>query len=128
MRVGCLLSSMGKDKKFKQFYQRKLPYQSKNDNFMYKKEAYHLGVSPESVFGEIGTLLQTVGNMLMAHESLILLNTKSLVLLKDGQMEYLTSSIAHILMFFINNILPSQGGLTQQAIKLLTDKLSKAEK
>ena len=55
-------------------------------------------------------------------------NTKSLVLLKDGQIEYLTSSIAHILMFFINNISPSQGGLTQQTIKLLFDKLSKAEK
>ena len=31
-------------------------------------------------------------------------------------------------MFFINNILPSQGGLMQQAIKLLSDKLSKAQK
>ena len=116
---------MGKDKKLKQFYQRKLPYESKNDNFTSKKEAYHLGVSHESVFGEIGTLLQTVGSMFKAHEG----NTKPLVLLiNDGQIEYLTSSIAHILMFFINNILPSQGGLTQQAIKLLSDKLSKAEK
>ena len=43
--------------------------------------------------------------MLKAHED----NTKSLVLLNDGPIEYLTSSIAHILMFFINNILPSQG-------------------
>ena len=41
---------MGKDKKLKQFYQRKLPYESKNDNFISKKEAYHLGVSRESVF------------------------------------------------------------------------------
>ena len=56
-----------------------------------KKEAYHLGVSRESVFGEIGTLLQTVGNMLKALE----VNTKSLVLRNDGQTEYLTSSIAH---------------------------------
>ena len=31
-------------------------------------------------------------------------------------------------MFFINNILLSQGGLTQQEIKPLYDKLSKAEK
>ena len=62
--------------------------------------------------------------MFKAHED----NTKSLVLLNDGEIEYLTSSIVHILMFFINNILPSQGGLTQQAIKLLSDKLSKAEK
>ena len=46
-------------------------------------------------------------------------NTKPLVLLNDGQIDYLTSSITHILMFFINNILPSQGGLTQQAIKLI---------
>ena len=58
---------MGKDNKLKQFYQRKLPYESKNDNFIYKKEAYHLVVSRESVFGEIGTLLQTVGNMFEAH-------------------------------------------------------------
>ena len=115
---------MGKDKKWKQFFQRKLPYESKNDNFISKKEAYHLGVSCESVFSEIGTLLQTVGNMFKVHED----NTKSLVLLNDGQTEYLTSSIAHILMFFINNILPSQGGLTQQAIKASSDKLSKAEK
>ena len=116
---------MGKDKKLKQFYQRKLPYESKNDNFISKKEAYHLGVCRESVFGEIGTLLQTVGNMFKAHKD----NSKSLVSLNDGQIEYLTSSIAHILMFFIiNNILPSQGGLTQQAIKLLSDKLSKAKK
>ena len=62
--------------------------------------------------------------MFKAHED----NTKSLVLLNDGEIEYLTSSISHILMFFINNLLPSQGGLTQQAIKLLSDKLSKAEK
>ena len=115
---------MGKDKKLKQFYQRKLSYESKNDNFISKKEAYHLGVSRESVFGEIGTLLQTVGNIFKAHED----NTKSLVLLNDGQIEYLTSSIAHILMFFINNILLSQGGLTQQAIKLLSDNLSKGKK
>ena len=67
--------------------------------------AYRLEVSRDSVFSEIGTLL-----------------------LSHGQIEYLTSSIAHILMFFINNILPSQGGLTQQAIKLLSDKLSKTEK
>ena len=40
---------MGKDKKLKQFYQRKLPYESKNDNFI-KKEAYHLGVSHEKCF------------------------------------------------------------------------------
>ena len=40
-------------------------------------------------------LLQTVGNMFKAHED----NTKSLVLLNDGQIEYLTSSIAEILMF-----------------------------
>ena len=59
----------------------------------------------------------------MAHED----NTKSLVVLNHGQIEYLTSYIAHILMFFKNNILPSQGGLTQQAIKLLSDKLSKAK-
>ena len=31
-------------------------------------------------------------------------------------------------MFFINNILPSQGGFAQQAKKLLSDKVSKAEK
>ena len=62
--------------------------------------------------------------MFKAHED----NTKSLVYLNDGQIEYLTSSISHILMFFISNLLPSQGGLTQQAIKLLSDKLSKAEK
>ena len=31
-------------------------------------------------------------------------------------------------MFFINNILRSQGELTEQAIKLLSDKLSKAKK
>ena len=62
--------------------------------------------------------------MFKVHED----NSKSLVLLNGGQIEYLTSSIAHILMFFINNILLSQGGLTQQAIKLLYDKLSKAEK
>ena len=62
--------------------------------------------------------------MFKAHED----NTKSLVLLNDGQIEHLTSSIAHNLMFFINSLLPSQGGLTQQAIKLLSDKLSKAEK
>ena len=115
---------MGKDKRLKQFHQRKLPYESKNDNFISKKEAYHLGVISESVFGEIGTLLQTVRNMFKAHED----NTKFLKLLDDGQIEYLTSSIAHILMFFINNILPSQGGLTQQAIKLLSDKLSQAKK
>ena len=96
---------MGIDKKLKQFYQRKLPYESKNDNFISKKVAYRLGVSRDSVFSEIGTLL-----------------------LSDGQIEYLASSIAHIFMFFISNILPSQGGLTQQAIKLLSDKLSKAEK
>ena len=53
---------------------------------------------------------------------------KTIVLLNDAQIEYLTSSIAHILMLFINDILPSQGGLTQQAIKLLSDKLSKAKK
>ena len=115
---------MGKDKKLEQFCQRKLPYESKNDNFISKKEAYHLGDSRVSVFGEIGTLLQTAENMFKAHQD----NTKSLVLLNDGQTEYLTSSIAHILMFFINNILPSQGRLTQQAIKLLSDKLSKAKK
>ena len=62
--------------------------------------------------------------MFKAHEG----NTKSLVLLNDGQIEHLTSSIAHNLKFFINSLLPSQGGLTQQAIKLLSDKLSKAEK
>ena len=62
--------------------------------------------------------------MFKAHED----NTKSLVLLNDAQIEYLTSSIADVLMFFINNILPYQRGLTQQAIKLLTDKVSKAEK
>ena len=55
-------------------------------------------------------------------------NTKSLVLLNDAQIEYLTSSIADILMLFINNILPYQRGLRQEAIKLLTDKVSKAEK
>ena len=32
---------MEKDKKLKQFYQRKLPYESKNDNFISKKEACH---------------------------------------------------------------------------------------
>ena len=115
---------MGKDEKLKQFYQRKLPYESKNDNVMSKKEAYYLGVSRESVFDEISTLLHTVGNMFKVHED----NTKSLVLLNEGQTEYLTSSIAHILMLFINNILPSQGGLTQQAIKILSDKLPKSEK
>ena len=62
--------------------------------------------------------------MFKAHED----NTKSLVLLSDTQIEYLTSSIADISMFFINNILLYQSGLTQQAIKLLTDKVSKAEK
>ena len=46
--------SMGKDKKLKQFYQRKLPYESKNDNFISNKGAYYLGVIGESVFGEIG--------------------------------------------------------------------------
>ena len=55
-------------------------------------------------------------------------NTKSLVFLNDSQIEYLTSSIEHILIFFINDILPSQEGLTQQAIKLLSDKLSKVQK
>ena len=60
-----------------------------------KKEAYHLGVSPESVFSEIGTLLQTVGNLFNVHKD----NTKSLVLLNDVQIEYLTRSIADILMF-----------------------------
>ena len=44
---------MGKYKKLKQFCQRKLPYESKNDNVISKKEAFHLGVSRESVFGEI---------------------------------------------------------------------------
>ena len=39
---------MEKDKKLKQFYQRNLPYESKNDNFISKKESYHLGVSRES--------------------------------------------------------------------------------
>ena len=68
-------------------------------------------------------LLQTVGNMFKAHED----NTKSLVLLNDGQTEYLTSSIAEILMFFFNKYITSQQKLTQQAIKLLSDKLSKAE-
>ena len=55
-------------------------------------------------------------------------NTKSLVLLNEAQIEYLTSSITDILMFFINNILPYQRGLTQEAIKLLSDKVSKTEK
>ena len=55
-------------------------------------------------------------------------NIKSLVLLNDPQIEYLTSPIADILMFFINNILPYQRRLTQQAIKPLSDKVSKAEK
>ena len=80
---------MGKDKKLKQFCQRKLPYESKNNNFTSKQEAYHLGVGRESVFSEIGTLLQTVGNLFKVHED----NTKSLVLLNDAQIEYLTSSI-----------------------------------
>ena len=81
---------MGKDKKLKQFCQRKQTYESKNDNFISKKEAYRLGVSHESVFfGEIGTLLQTVGNMFKAHED----NAKSLVLLNYAQIEYLTISI-----------------------------------
>ena len=115
---------MGKDKKSKQFYQGKLPYESKNDNFKSEKEAYHVGVSRQSLFAEIGALLQTVGNMFKAHED----NAKSLVLLNDAQIEYLASSIADILMIFINNILPYQRGLTQEAIKLLTDKVSKDEK
>ena len=55
-------------------------------------------------------------------------NIKSLVSLNDAQIEYLTSPMADILMFFINNILPYQRGLTQEAIMLLTDKVSKAEK
>ena len=62
--------------------------------------------------------------MFKAHED----NTKFLVLLNDGQIEYLTSSTADILMFFIRNILPSQQKLTQQSVKLLFDKVSKAEK
>ena len=62
--------------------------------------------------------------MFKAHED----NTKFLVLLNDGQIEYLTSSAADILMFFIRNILPSQQKLTQQSVKLLFDKVSKAEK
>ena len=115
---------MGKDKKLKQFCQRKLPSESENDNFISKKEIYHLGVSHQSVFSEIGTLLQTVGNMFKAHED----NTKSLVLLNDAQIEYLTNSIVDILMLFINSVLPYQRGLAQEAIKLLTDKVSKAEK
>ena len=41
---------MAKDEKLKQFYQRKLTYESKNDNFISKKEAYHLGVSREKCF------------------------------------------------------------------------------
>ena len=48
---------MGKHKKLKQFCQGKLSYESKNDNFVSKKEPYNLGVSRESVSGEIGTLL-----------------------------------------------------------------------
>ena len=53
---------MGKAKKLKKFYQRKLRYESKNDNFISKKETYHLGVSHESVFGEIITnIITTVG-------------------------------------------------------------------
>ena len=31
---------MGKDKKLKQFDQRKLPYESKNDNFISKKKRH----------------------------------------------------------------------------------------
>ena len=54
---------MGKDNKLKQVFKRKLPYESKNDNFISKKEAYHLGVSRQSLFAEIGALLQTVGNV-----------------------------------------------------------------
>ena len=115
---------MGKDKKLKQFRQRKLPYESKNDNLNKKKDANYLKISRKIVFAEIGTLLQTVGNIFKTHED----NTKSLVLLNDVQIEYLTSFIAEILMFFINNILPSQQKLTQQSTKLLFDKVSKAEK
>ena len=88
-----------------------------------KKDADYLEISRESVFGEIGALLQTVENMFKTHED----NTKSLVLLNDAQIECLPSSIVDILMFFIRNILPSQQKLTEQAIKLLSDKLSKAE-
>ena len=61
--------------------------------------------------------------MFKAHEE----NTKSLVLLNDAQTEYLASSTVDILMFFIRNILPLPQKLTQQAIKLLSDELSKAE-
>ena len=78
---------MMKDIKLKQFCQRKLPYESKNDNFTLNKEAYHLGVSRESVFSEIGTLLQTVGNLFKVHED----KTKSLVLLNP-----LNASVAPI--------------------------------
>ena len=88
-----------------------------------KKDADYLEISRESVFGEIGALLQTVENMFKTHED----NTKSLVLLNDAQIECLPSSIVDISMFFIRNILPSQQKLTEQAIKLLSDKLSKAE-
>ena len=60
---------MGKAKKLKKFYQRKLRYESKNDNFISKKESYHLGVSHESVFGEIITnIITNCRNMFKAHE------------------------------------------------------------
>ena len=54
---------MGKDKKLKQVCQRKLSYECKNDNFISKKETYHLGVSRQSLFADLGALLQTVGNV-----------------------------------------------------------------
>ena len=57
-------------------------------------------------------LLQTVGNIFKARED----NTNSLVLLNDAQIEYLTSSIAEILMFFIRTVSRTGTGPDQNYI------------
>ena len=75
-------------------------------------------------FSEIGTLLQTVGNLFKVHED----NTKSLVLLNDAQIEYLTSSIADTLMFFYKQYITLSNRNDVRSNKALTDKVSKAEK
>ena len=88
---------MGKHKEVKDFFkQRNLPYKNKNDNLDQKREADCC----DSVFGEMGMLLQSLGSTLKTH------NNQFYVALTSDEIDFLASSISDILAFFRLKILP----------------------
>ena len=82
---------MQKDKEVKDFFkERSPPYKNKNDNLNQKRE----GDCRESVFGELGMLLQSVGNTFKTR------NNQFYVALNPDEIDFLTTSILDILAFF----------------------------